>query len=163
MAQPPGFRDIALPDHVCLLCKSLYGLKQSPRCWFQKIQEVLYSFGLIDSRVNPSVFISKQGALDFHLCIYVVDIIIASADDQELKRLLIILSGEFPIRDLGDLRFFFGIQVSRTEAGLHLSRTQYLSNLLQSAEMTNLKPAVTPMFPSLDLRPRKTPISNPRE
>lgn len=73
------------------------------------------------------------------------------------------MGGEFPIRDLGDLRFFLGIQVSRIEGGLHLSRSQYLANLLQSAKMTNLKPAVTPMLPSLDLRPQSNPLPNPHE
>ncbi|KAJ9552904.1 hypothetical protein OSB04_016949 [Centaurea solstitialis] len=35
--QPPGFVDPNQPDHVCLLNKSLYGLKQEPRDWFTKL------------------------------------------------------------------------------------------------------------------------------
>lgn len=32
--QPPGFRDPTWPDHICLLWRSLYELKQTPRAWF---------------------------------------------------------------------------------------------------------------------------------
>lgn len=37
MSQPPGFVDASQPTHVCRLLKSLYGLKQSPRAWFQTL------------------------------------------------------------------------------------------------------------------------------
>lgn len=37
VTQPPGFTDQGNPDHVCLLQKSLYGPKQSPRCWFRRL------------------------------------------------------------------------------------------------------------------------------
>lgn len=120
VAQPPGFHDTSSLDHVCLLHKSLYGLKQSPQCWLQKLREVLYKFGLTESRVDPSVFISKQGAPEFHLCVYLDDIIIASPDEQEIQCLLTIMGREFLIRDLGDLRFFLGIQVSLVEERLYL-------------------------------------------
>ncbi|GKE07650.1 ribonuclease H-like domain-containing protein, partial [Tanacetum coccineum] len=36
MHQPPGFRDSVHPDYVCLLQRSLYGLKQASRAWFQR-------------------------------------------------------------------------------------------------------------------------------
>lgn len=40
-SQPLGFRDSSHPNKVCLLRKSLYGLKQSPHCWFKKLRQVL--------------------------------------------------------------------------------------------------------------------------
>ena len=41
MRQPAGFVDKSKPDHVCLLHKSVYGLKQSPRAWFDKFSSYL--------------------------------------------------------------------------------------------------------------------------
>ena len=39
MKQPPGFTDRNFPDHVCLLHKSIYGLRQAPRTWFDGFSE----------------------------------------------------------------------------------------------------------------------------
>ena len=36
MDVPPGFEDIKTEGKVCRLKKSLYGLKQSPRAWFER-------------------------------------------------------------------------------------------------------------------------------
>ena len=46
MQLPPGFK-ASDPSKVCRLRKSLYGLKQSPRCWFTKLSKALLSFGFI--------------------------------------------------------------------------------------------------------------------
>ena len=41
MEQPPGFVAQGKIGRVCRLRKSLYGLKQSPRAWFSKFNEVI--------------------------------------------------------------------------------------------------------------------------
>lgn len=37
MKQPPGYVDKLFPSHVCLLQRSLYGLKQVPHAWFKRM------------------------------------------------------------------------------------------------------------------------------
>jgi hypothetical protein len=41
MAQPSGFVDPTLSSHVCRLYKFLYGLKQTPRAWYNLLSEFL--------------------------------------------------------------------------------------------------------------------------
>lgn len=43
MKLPPGFTSTA-PGQVCRLKKSLYGLRQAPRCWFAKLSSALKEF-----------------------------------------------------------------------------------------------------------------------
>jgi hypothetical protein len=45
MAQPLGFVDPTFPSHVCHLHKSLYGLKQASRAWYNLLSEFLISIG----------------------------------------------------------------------------------------------------------------------
>jgi histone deacetylase 1/2 len=45
MKQPQGFIDVTKPDFVCRLHKSLYGFKQAPRAWFQRLSQKLIELG----------------------------------------------------------------------------------------------------------------------
>ena len=45
MSQPEGFVEPDRPNHVCKLKKSVYGLKQSARCWNITLDEYLKSVG----------------------------------------------------------------------------------------------------------------------
>ena len=60
MAQPPGFEENGRETVVCKLQKSLYGLKQSPRCWYEELSKHLVGTGFKQSRADPCVFISGQ-------------------------------------------------------------------------------------------------------
>lgn len=82
---------------------------------------------------------------------------------MEVNKVISWLSEVFPIRDLGELKFFLGIQVCRGSYGLHLSQTQYLGNLLKTNDMENLRPGVTPMIANLDLLSGEEPIENAKE
>ena len=56
MEQPPGFEDSLHPDYVCELKRSLYGLKQSPRQWNQKLHLALITLGLQQSKYDPTLY-----------------------------------------------------------------------------------------------------------
>ena len=57
MTQSDGYRD-GTPK-VCKLKKSLYGLKQSPRCWNKRFVNFMSSVGFIESNADPCLFVRK--------------------------------------------------------------------------------------------------------
>ncbi|GJZ57265.1 putative RNA-directed DNA polymerase [Tanacetum coccineum] len=57
MKQPSGFIDAQRPNHVCLLHKSLYGLKQASRAWFECLSKALFDLGFKGSKKDPYLFI----------------------------------------------------------------------------------------------------------
>jgi hypothetical protein len=72
MAQPPGFESKG--ECVCHLKKSIYGLKQSPRAWFDKFSMVVVSHGMTRSQADYSIFFKKTRTGIVILVVHVDDI-----------------------------------------------------------------------------------------
>ena len=58
MSQPEGFIDASKPNHVCKL-KSIYGLKQSARCWKSTLDEYLKSVGYCKSNADECIYVRQ--------------------------------------------------------------------------------------------------------
>jgi hypothetical protein len=56
MEQPPGFVAQGESGLLCRLQKSLYGLKQSPRVWFEKFSKLIQQFRMVRCEADHSVF-----------------------------------------------------------------------------------------------------------
>ncbi|KAM1307994.1 hypothetical protein ACFX2H_010177 [Malus domestica] len=113
MHQPPGFSDPNYPNHVCKLKKSLYGLKQAPRAWFDKLFQSLQSLGFTQSSSDASLFVLKAPVLVVVL-VYVDDILVSGPDSSACHLFIQKLSSLFPVKDLGPLHYFLGLEVQRT-------------------------------------------------
>lgn len=96
MRQPEGFSDGT--DNVCKLQKSLYGLKQSARCWNQKFTSFLNKFELHAVEGDPCVFVNTRGKQKIILAIYIDDGLIAAKDQDDISTLLCQLQREFEIK-----------------------------------------------------------------
>ena len=65
---------------MCHLRKSLYGLKQSPRAWFDKFSQVVETFGMQKSKSDYSVFYKKTNSSIILLVVYVDDSVITRSN-----------------------------------------------------------------------------------
>jgi hypothetical protein len=72
----------------------------------------LQALGFKPSKVDIALFFYNKGNVTIFLLIYVDDIIVASSSPQATAALLQDLNSEFALKDLGELHYFLGIEVS---------------------------------------------------
>ncbi|PKU66131.1 Retrovirus-related Pol polyprotein from transposon TNT 1-94 [Dendrobium catenatum] len=157
MRQPPGFVDPNNPTAVCKLHKSLYGLKQTPRQWFQKLTNFLQSQGFAFSRSDPSLLLLNTSQIQLYILIYVDDFLVTGNDATAIQRLLHQLQTQFALKQLGHISLFLGIQVTQSSTGYFLSQEHYATKLLNDAGFKDCKPAPTPITPKSNLQPALNP------
>lgn len=123
---PPGFEDQQTRGKVCKLKKSLYGLKQSPLAWFSRFSQVLKKFGYSQSQAYHTLFskLSQDGRITI-LSVYVDDIVITGDNHEDIISLKKVLASEFEVKDLGNLKYFLGMEVSRSHKGISVSQRKY--------------------------------------
>ncbi|KAM1320462.1 hypothetical protein ACFX2H_005342 [Malus domestica] len=161
MVQPPGFEDPTQPHHVCQLHKSLYGLKQAPRAWYAKLTTALQSLGFSGSNNDHSLFV-KNGDSVVYVLVYVDDILVTGPDSAACQSVISQLCALFPVKDLGLLHYFLGIEVKRSSQGIFINQTKYILDLLNKAHMDGAKPCVTPLSTS-NLDHSSPLLSNPED
>jgi hypothetical protein len=137
MRQPPGYVDASKPDYVCKLDRALYGLKQTPRAWYSRFSMKLRNLGFISTKADTLLFIYRKKDVTMFLLVYVDDIIVTSSSPTAVDGLLKDLHAEFALKDLGDLHYFLGIQVTHHGDGIVLSQERYATNILEKAGMKN--------------------------
>jgi hypothetical protein len=98
-----GFINDQQPNHVCLLSKSLYGLKHAPHTWFQHFGAHLQHAGIRATRSDSSLFVYKHGADVAHLLLDVNDIILMSSTLEFHHHVVDGVKGTFAMKDLGHL------------------------------------------------------------
>ena len=148
MQLPPGFSTPNDP-RVCKLKKSLYGLRQASRQWYSKLS--LLKFGFSQAKTDSSLFIRQTSTSFIALLIYVDDVIIASNDLKEMDVVKKFLHESFTIKDLGELKYFLGIEVARSAKGIMLSQRKYALDVLKDSGVSGSKPIGFPMESSLKL------------
>jgi hypothetical protein len=109
MEQPPSYVDQTHPNLVCRLKKVLYGLKQTPRAWSDKIGQYLVTSGFQTSNANFSLYVKKTNHGIVVIGIYVDDLIITRDSDEDISDLKKLLKQKFEMKNLGKLRYFFSI------------------------------------------------------
>jgi histone deacetylase 1/2 len=77
--------------------------------------------------------------------IYVDDIIVTSSSDYAISALLRDLNKNFAIKDLGDLHYFLGIEVTKRQNGLLLTQEKYAKDLIKRVGMQGCKSTPTPL------------------
>ncbi|GKB39599.1 retrovirus-related pol polyprotein from transposon RE1 [Tanacetum coccineum] len=96
-------------------------------------------------RADTSLFVFARNSSIMYLLVYVDDLILTGNNETMLTSFTMHLNSEFTIKDLGDLCYFLGLEVSYTEDGLFLSQEKYAKDILTRADLLDSKPVATPL------------------
>lgn len=118
--QPPLGLHVSKPGQFCRLQRSLYGLKQASRQWYAKLSSFLTSHGYKQSAFDHSLFLKFSTNNITALLVYADDIVLTGNDLHEISRITALMDNTFKIKNLGDLKFFLGLEVARSTSGIHL-------------------------------------------
>ena len=113
MAQPEGFVEPGQEHLVCHLKKSLYGLKQSPQQWYQKLHETFTSMGFKWCPSDNSIWVWTKDKVKVIIPVYVDDLTLACNNLTALNELKAQLKAKFEMRDLGELNYILGLEIHR--------------------------------------------------
>ena len=147
---PPAGVELS-PNPVCRLRKSLYGLKQASRQWYKRFSSVLLGANYIQSPADNTLFVKHTSSSFVAVLVYVDDILIASNDNAAVASLQVLLRSEFKIKDLGQARFFLGLEIARSAEGISVCQRKYTLNLLEDSGLLGCKPSSILMDPTLHL------------
>lgn len=145
MHQPPGFEVPGKEHLVCRLRKSIYGLKQSARCWNRRLHEVLVSMGFKRSSADPCLYTKSIGDSLAYLLVYVDDLVLGCMDKSVAAKIIEQLKRKLDISSLGELKYFLGMEIERIDGKYSISLRGYIEKLAARFGMSEAKPAKTPM------------------
>ena len=150
MSLPPGFGRKG-ETRVCKLNKSLYGLKQASRQWYLKLSSALKAAGFQQSKADYSLFVRSHKGSFTTILVYVDDVILAGNNLQYIEETKQLLAKQFKLKDLGQLKYFLGIEVARSPTGISISQRKYALEILEDTGFLGAKPARFPMEQNLAL------------
>ena len=153
MEQAEGFEVPGSEDLVYSLKRSIYGLKQSGRQWFKKLDQKLKILGLEQLSGDKCVYIRKNKESTLIVAVYVDDRIVTTDQIEAFEKLKDDLSREFKMKDLGRLHHCLGIEFEQdvNTNAVFMFQRKYIGDVLRKFGMQDSKPVSTPLDGNIKL------------
>src|SRR5208337_1179921 len=136
------------PGTIVRLLRMLYGLKQSPRKWNERLNTYLLSVGFQRSLNDPALYWRNGDDGTSYILVYMDDLLILTPKGSTfLSEIKEALSKEFEMKDLGEAKSFLGMEITRdcSKRTITLSQKGYTENVLERFGYTKASPCRTPM------------------
>ena len=160
MQQPEGFVEEGKEHMVCYLKRSIYGLKQSPRCWNHVLDSKLREMKFKPTSGDPCLYVhTDQGGEMSLVAVYVDDLILGGRSGSKMTAVKRELSCRFEMKDLGALHHFLGIKLVQDllTGVIWIGQPSYVKKILQRYQMQECKPVNTPVTPDVKLVVAESP------
>lgn len=162
MELPVGFESASGGSKVCRLNKTIYGLKQSGREWYETIHAELERIGLKRTSADHGIYTGNIQGDRVLLALYVDDIIIATKRLSILNKVKGQLMARFKMSDMGEAESILGIRIKRDRQHkrLTLDQTKYINDILERFHMGNCKSTSIPLDPKTKVSTENCPTSD---
>ena len=154
---------VKLPDGILggpwivRLLKSLYRLKQSPRCWYVTMDSFILSEPLAFTRCRFDTCIYIRESDGMLIVLYVDDFLLIGKADAVAK-VRDMIAARYHVVCLGPVNHFLGmvIERDRTKRRLYLSQSGYIEQILERVGLAKCNGVSTPLIPKekFILRPK---------
>lgn len=138
--------EIYLVQREGFVKKTLYGLKQTPRSWYEEIDSFFVQHGFRRSLNDPNMYtkFNKQRQIIL-ISLYVDDMIITGNANNLIKEIKPQMSQVFEMKDLGNLHYCLGLEVWEDTGQPFLTQGKYARSLLERFKMEQCRSAATPL------------------
>ncbi|CAI7893909.1 unnamed protein product [Closterium sp. NIES-54] len=127
---------------------TVYGLRQAPRDWHNTLRTTRAALGFAPSTADPLRFLRTKTSLPpFYILVYVDDLVFATSDTKALALVKSELQKRNTYTDLGELRSYLGLQITRDRARRTITLTQshMVHQVIQRFSFRYSSPQSTPL------------------
>ena len=135
---------------MCKLKKALYGFKQAPRTWYDKMDRFLMSLEFTKSKVDSNLYFKVEDGRPMILLLYVNDLFL-TGEEELITYANRILTTELEMKYLGMMHYLLGMEVWQSADGIFLGEGKYGVEILKRFGMMDYKEISTPMEQKLNL------------
>lgn len=151
--QPAGYENGT--TKVYKLMQALYGLRESPRSWYECFNRSMEEMKFKRSKYDYCLYINRENMEVTFILLFVDDMLICSNKLENVKRTKLELSKRYKMKDLGKVKTYIGIYVDYDldKREMKLSQTKYIESLAMKYNLENAKLYHTPMETNLKITP----------
>ena len=154
--QPIGYADKT--EKVYKLEKALYGLRESPRAWYECFDNYMENLKFIRSESDYCLYVKYENDEAIYLILFVDDLLICGKNKKKIDEIKIKLSNKFAMKDLGEVKTYLGITIKYDykNGEMTLDQKDYIESLANKYGIENAKLHYTPMEQNLSLEPSQS-------
>lgn len=155
VSQPEGYE--SGDNKVYKLQKALYGLKESPRVWYDCFDEYIKTLNFVRSNYDYCLYVNRASKDPIYILIFVDDLLICCKNKNKIEEIKTSLVKRFAMKDLGKVKNYIGIDIdySDDKKVMTLNQTKYIESLAAKYDLEYAKLYDTPMETNLKLEQAK--------
>ena len=159
LEQPVGHETKDRKAYVWRLLKTLYGLKQGAKNWYDALFRALVELGFKRTEADHGVFHKQIGRDIIILAVHVDDCMVAGSSTMLVSKFKVEMNKKYKLTDLGPANWLLGIKISRdlVNKTVSLSQLSYIEAIITRFNFDDLKPCAVPIDPSAPLSKSQSP------